>query len=94
MVNAFSHSTLGQQAVAIPGPGMLAARQQPRADAAHAGAAQTAANLFQHDFRVCDALCRRRWRRRRKVRCPVTLIARRARPDDAAEGDARDSPRR
>jgi hypothetical protein len=42
----------------LPRPRHVAARQQPRADAPHAACGPAAIggrNLFEHDFRVCDA---------------------------------------
>ena len=44
----------GQQAQ-LPRPGHVAARQQPRADAQPCRRWRRTLNLFEHDFRLCDA---------------------------------------
>ena len=75
MVNAFSHSTLAAKP-SFPGPGMwlhgsnraLMRRTQA---GAHRGGWQ--GNLFEHDFRVCDAYANGLGAAA-QMRCPATLV--------------------
>ena len=75
MVNAFSHSTLAPKP-SFPGPGMWlhgsnrALMRRIQAGANHSG---WEGNLFEHDFRVCDAYAGGLEAAARR-RCPATLV--------------------
>jgi pimeloyl-ACP methyl ester carboxylesterase len=74
MVNAFSHSSLASKP-SYPGPGAWlrggasALMHRIQADAMAAGAG----NLFEHDFRICDAYATG-LEAAARVRCPAQLI--------------------
>ena len=55
----------------VPGPRRLAARRRERIDAPHTGRAAEG-NLFEHDFRVCDAYAQRPGGRRQTCAAPPT----------------------
>ena len=71
MVNAFSHSTLAAKP-AYPGPGTWL-HGANRALMRRVQAGQHELNLFEHDFRVCDAYANG-LQAAEKVRCPASLI--------------------
>lgn len=74
MVNAFSHSSLAAKP-SFPGPGMWlhgASRALMRRVLA-GGGGREGTNLFEHDFRVCDAYANG-LQAAAQVRCPVTFI--------------------
>ena len=54
MVNAFSHSGLASKP-SYPGPGAWLRGGGERLDAPHTRSRRRGGNLFEHDFRVCDA---------------------------------------
>lgn len=70
-VNAFSHSSLAPKP-SSPGPGVWL-RGANRALMRRVQAAQTALNLFHHDFTLCDRY-EGGLAAAAKVRCPATLI--------------------
>lgn len=70
MVNAFSHSTLAAKP-SFPGPGMWL-HGANRALMRHMLAGAEGGNLFEHDFRVCDAYAGG-LDAAAKVRCPASL---------------------
>ena len=76
MVNAFSHSSLASKP-SFPGPGMWlhgsnrALMRRMQAGANRGGSWQ--GNLFEHDFRVCDAYAGGLDAAAR-LRCPATLV--------------------
>lgn len=76
MVNAFSHSTFAAKP-SFPGPGMWlhgsnrALMRRTQAGANREGAWQ--GNLFEHDFRVCDAYTGG-LEAAARVRCPATFV--------------------
>ena len=70
-----------------PGPGRVAARRQPRADATHAGRADRRATSSSTTSRSATRYARRP-RRGRARRLPGDAHPRRARPDDAPEAGA------
>ncbi len=74
MVNAFSHSSLAAKP-SFPGPGMWlhgASRALMRRMLA-GGGGRDGMNLFEHDFRVCNAYANG-LQAAAQVRCPVTFI--------------------
>lgn len=71
MVNAFSHSTFAAKP-SYPGPGSWL-HGANRALMRRVLAGQTALNLFEHDFRVCDAYAGG-LEAAARVRCPVHLV--------------------
>jgi pimeloyl-ACP methyl ester carboxylesterase len=71
MVNAFSHSTIGAKP-AYPGPGSWL-HGGNRALMRRLQAAQTQVNLFENDFRVCDAYAGGLAAAER-VQCPATVV--------------------
>ncbi|MEW6707753.1 MAG: alpha/beta hydrolase [Pseudomonadota bacterium] len=71
MVNAFSHSTLAAKP-AYPGPGTWL-HGANRALMRRVQAGQTALNLFEHDFRVCDDYANG-LQSAAKVQCPAALV--------------------
>lgn len=71
MVNAFSHSTLAAKP-SYPGPGTWL-RGANRALMRRVQAGQRELNLFEHDFRVCDAYANG-LQAAAKVQCPVTFV--------------------
>lgn len=71
MVTAFSHSTLAAKP-GNPGPGSWA-QGGSRALMRQVLRRQTALNLFEHDFRLCNAYAGGAQAAKR-VRCPVTFI--------------------
>lgn len=71
MVNAFSHSTLAAKP-SYPGPGSWL-HGGGRALMRRIQAGQTQLNLFEHDFRVCDAYANG-LQAAARVQCPVTLV--------------------
>jgi pimeloyl-ACP methyl ester carboxylesterase len=71
MVNAFSHSTLGAKP-AYPGPGSWL-HGGNRALMRRLQAAQKQVNLFENDFRVCDAYAGGEAAAER-VQCPATVV--------------------
>ena len=71
MVNAFSHSSIASKP-SFPGPGVwLHGANRALMRRMQAGA--TGVNLFEHDFRVCDAYANG-LQAAAQVRCPVTLV--------------------
>jgi len=82
MVNAFSLSTLAAKP-SYPGPGSWL-HGGNRALMRRVQAGQTALNLFEHDFRVCDAYANG-LQAAQQVRCPVTAVL--------GERDAMTSPK-
>lgn len=75
MVNAFSHSTLAAKPSA-PGPGSwLHGTNRALMRRLQDGYAlqRDGANLFLHDFRLCDAYSNA-WQAAEQVRCPVQLV--------------------
>ena len=76
MVNAFSHSTLAPKP-SFPGPGMwLHGSNRMLMRRIQAGANQGngwKGNLFEHDFRVCDAYAGG-LEAAARLRCPATLV--------------------
>jgi pimeloyl-ACP methyl ester carboxylesterase len=71
MVNAFSHSTIGAKP-AFPGPGSWL-HGGNRALMRQVQARQTGLNLFEHDFRVCDAYAGGQQAAER-LQCPATVV--------------------
>jgi pimeloyl-ACP methyl ester carboxylesterase len=71
MVNAFSHSTIAAKP-AYPGPGSWL-HGSNRALMRRLQAGQPALNLFEHDFRLCDAYANG-LQAAERVRCPATLL--------------------
>jgi pimeloyl-ACP methyl ester carboxylesterase len=71
MVNAFSHSTLAAKP-AYPGPGAWL-HGANRALMRRLQAGQPDTNLFEHDFRVCDAYANG-LQAAARVQCPTTLV--------------------
>jgi pimeloyl-ACP methyl ester carboxylesterase len=74
MVNVFSHSSIACKP-SFPGPGAWlhgASRALMRRTLANA-TGLTHGNLFEHDFRVCDAYANG-LQAAEKVRCPVTFV--------------------
>jgi len=82
MVDAFSLSTLAAKP-SYPGPGSWL-HGGNRALMRRVQAGQTALNLFEHDFRVCDAYANG-LQAAQQVRCPVTAVL--------GERDAMTSPK-
>jgi pimeloyl-ACP methyl ester carboxylesterase len=75
MVNAFSHGSIASKP-SFPGPGMWlhgSNRVLMRRMLAGAGGLASGTNLFEHDFRVCDAYAGG-LQAAAKVRCPVTFV--------------------
>jgi len=75
MVNAFSISTLASKP-GYPGPGMWvhgSNRALMRRTLRGGGSTAEGCNLFEHDFRVCDAYANG-LQAAAQVRCPTTLI--------------------
>jgi pimeloyl-ACP methyl ester carboxylesterase len=71
MVNAFSHSTLAAKP-SYPGPGTWL-HGANRALMRRVQAGQRELNLFEHDFRVCDAYANG-LQAAARVQCPVTFV--------------------
>jgi len=71
MVNAFSHSTLAAKP-SFPGPGMWL-HGSNRALMRRTQAGARGCNLFEHDFRVCDAYAHGLEAAAQR-RCPATLV--------------------
>jgi pimeloyl-ACP methyl ester carboxylesterase len=71
MVNAFSHSTLAAKP-SYPGPGTWL-HGANRALMRRVQAGQRELNLFEHDFRICDAYANG-LQAAAKVQCPVTFV--------------------
>lgn len=71
MVNAFSHSTLAAKP-SYPGPGSWL-HGANRALMRRIQAGQTQLNLFEHDFRVCDAYANG-LQAAARVQCPVSFV--------------------
>lgn len=75
MVNAFSHGSIASKP-SFPGPGMWlhgSNRALMRRMLAGATSLPAGINLFEHDFRVCDAYANG-LQAAAQVRCPVTFV--------------------